>query len=223
MEKIYGYKQEDLIALAKAVSERANQNLTQIFKDYAIKSGKAQGTVRNVYYALVKLSQKDEQFTKKYLGGKPLCAAKIMPFERVEEDWLIKTVNAKRGEGFSVRSIINELSGGDVKLALRYQNKYRSALAKGRIKSPVRERDKTIDGVKFSEATILKLKKDINALMERVSASLRKENDFLKSRIDFLEKENLRLNKLLYGSTEANVVKYFSPPTAVKSQGNVQA
>ncbi len=217
MEKVYGYKERDLIDLAKLVKNRNGKNLTQIFKDYAIKSGKATGTVRNIYYALVKLSERDEQFTKEHLDGKPLTAGKIRPFEKEQEAWLIQTVDKARAQGRSVRSVINEMSNGDVKLALRYQNKYRSALTKQR------ENDKLnsgaiIDGVNFSKATVIKLKKEINGLIEKIALSLRKENSHLKSRIDFLEKENFRLNNIIYGNAVPSNVKYFSTP-----QGDVGA
>ncbi len=215
MEKIYGYRQSDISGLVKFIKENKGRSLSQVFALYGNRVGKAKGTVRNMYYALAKHSLNDAEFCKKYLDGKPLQVEKIVEFDENEEKELIKKILAGRKEGRSVRSIIMELAGGDAKLALRYQNKFRNAL-KGNshlvaeviteIKSekgfevPVERKAQTLN---ISEFQFKKLKTEIDNLINRISSKLRQENDYLKSRIATLELENMRFRNILYGNSKA--------------------
>ena len=62
----------------------------------------------------------------------------------------------------------------------------------------------------ISPAQFEKLKGEINGLVSRIALKTKKENEFLKERIAVLEKENLKLYNLLYGSaTPENALKYF--------------
>ena len=128
MEKMYGYKEKDVVGLAQFLCGRENQPLSRTFEEYASVSKKAKGTVRNLYYALAKLSQTDKQFCDKYLSGKSLTVNKIVEFSDCEERQLIKKILLAKSKGLSVRSEIMRLSGGDGKIALRLQNKYRNAV-----------------------------------------------------------------------------------------------
>ena len=124
MEKLYGYKTSDVIALAEFIRKRENQSLSLIFEKFGEKYGKAKGTVRNLYYALAKKSNEDQAFCAKYLNGKPILVSKIIGFDGVEEKELIEKIVLEKSKGRSVRSIIMSLADGDAKIALRYQNKY---------------------------------------------------------------------------------------------------
>ena len=66
MESLYGFKEKDVKALAEFLKSRKNQPLTEVFKAYALMSGKKEGTVRNLYYAMAKKSGESEEFRKKY-------------------------------------------------------------------------------------------------------------------------------------------------------------
>ena len=218
MEKIYGYKQQDLIGLAQMIKGN-KKNLSKVFEAYSAQTGKAKGSVRNLYYALVKLSQIDAEFTKKYLDGKPIVANKIVQFNKDEEDWLIQKIVEKQKEGQSVRSAIIQLANGDVKLALRFQNKYRSALKQGKIEEirlgeHFNKAQLQNQAVKIDEEHFVRLKKEIDNLVNKISQKVRKENSYLKVRISFLEAENARLNNILYGNSGVKVVEYFNPPQA---------
>ena len=50
---------------------------------------------------------------------------------------------------------------------------------------------------KISEFQLVKLKREINQLMDRISVSLAKENYQLKEKIQELKKENLKLRTML--------------------------
>lgn len=224
MEKIYGYKEKDVLGLAEFLKERKNSSLTSIFSEYGRINKKAKGTVRNLYYAIVKLSEKDEDFCKKYLDGKPLSVNKIVEFNDCEERQLIKKVLIAKNQGLSVRSEIMRLSNGDGKIALRYQNKYRNALKNNPklIESVVEElssqgvfvnlerKNKEISSI-VSENQFNRLKQEINNLVSKISIKTQKENEFLKERIVQLEKENLKLCTLLYGTNQpVDALKFFN-------------
>ncbi len=212
MEKIYGYKEKDLIGLAEYIRARKNESLTAVFKDYALKYGKAKGTVRNMYYALCKACEKDTALKEKYFNETPVQVNKIIEFKPCETRALVRAILVAKNQGRSARGVVMELANGDVKLALRYQNKYRSVLrtnpklidelmAELGI-NPILKTDKNKSKI-VSDFQLNKLKREIDGLVERLSERALKENQRLKSRIAFLEAENLRLTKSLYSSSSA--------------------
>ena len=218
MEKIYGYKQEDLIALAKIVSQKKHQTLQSVYESFSKQYQKAKGTVRNLYYALIRYAKDNAEFCNQYLGGTIPKVSKIETFSKEKENWLMEQVKWGIEQGKSVRLTVLDLAKGDAKLALRYQNKYRSTLAKKHVKaSDIKQEslnDKALQGsYTIPESLLKKLKKDINALVDKISYKEKRENQYLKKRIAFLEAENLKLCKLVYGdSIESSAVKYFSSP-----------
>ena len=131
MEKPYGYKESDVIALAEFIKggEFLGKPLSEVFKEYAKKSGKSAGSVRNLYYALAKFSRENEKFTAEYLGGKPVSVEKPDGFSAEEERDLISKIENYKKNGTSVRKATLLLARGDAKLALRFKNKYRSVIA----------------------------------------------------------------------------------------------
>lgn len=220
MEKIYGYKEKDVIQLAKFINGRKDKTLTKTFNEFAVEQGKSKGTVRNLYYALAKLSNKDQEFCDKYLNGQPIFVSEVENFSKEQEKELVKKVLLLKHQGKSVRNAINILANGEAKLALRYQNKYRNF-----IKTKREELNLLIEEIKkengvvieletiktqeyFNEFQLKRLKAEINGLVSRISQDLQKENQALKERINFLQSENLKLNRLLYGTNTP--IEYFS-------------
>lgn len=225
MGKIYGYKEKDVIGLAEFLKNRDGESLSSTFTKYALINGKAKGTIRNLYYALAKRSNVDKEFCDKYLNGKPIAINSIVEFDALEERELVKTILAQRQEGKSVRSVILDLAKGDAKVALRYQNKFRNLVKTkpnliadilgeinvgGKEKS-VEERQKTLVSP-ITEHQFNRLKAEIDALISRISAKLKRENQYLKERIGFLENENLKLSALLYGKEKPTAKEYFKLP-----------
>lgn len=224
MEKIYGYKEKDVIGLAEFLKERGRESLSSTFTKYALINGKAKGTVRNLYYALAKRSNLDKEFCDKYLDGKPIAINNIVEFDYNEEKKLVKKILIERQNGKSVRSVIMGLANGDAKLALRYQNKFRNLLKTkpnliseivGEIKAEgkgdlILGTEKPIESP-ITEQQFNRLKCEIDSLIARISANLKKENQYLKERIGVLENENLKLTSLLYEREKATAKKYFKP------------
>lgn len=199
MSKIYGYKEKDVKELYEFLKGNGNKSLTEIFRLFGEKQGKSKGTVRNLYYAMAKKSREDENFRREFAGGEVLSVKQNEKFDNAEEKELIDKILALKEKGKSVRSAVNYLSGGDAKLALRYQNKYRSVMAKDKILN-VRSRGakallKKIRGIdeiesaNFSEEKLIALKARINALYDRLFSGLKKENEYLKNKVVQLEKE----------------------------------
>ena len=222
MEKIYGYKSEDVIALAQYLKLNKGRSLSSVFESFAALQGKAKGTVRNLYYALAKKSVMDKEFCKRYFNGVPLKVSRGESFNQDEEKELIKNVLVGSREGRSVRSTIIELARGDAKLALRYQNKFRNAvknkpeLIKDIIKQVGKDgqvlnfnfTDKPIFSV-VNENQVKRLKSEIDNLICKISAPLKRENERLKARIITLENENKRLISLLYERQPADAKNFF--------------
>jgi len=141
----------------------------------------------------------------------PLKVNKITAFAEKEEKDLIQKILIERQKGRSVRSVINELAGGDIKLALRYQNKFRTAIKKEPYKiKDASEKIKKENGYDFigieiplssrafSDSAINLLKGKIDSLVDKICFFVRKENVELKERIAFLEEENKKLKKIAY-------------------------
>ena len=92
MDKMYGFKEKDVIGLAELIKNRGSKSLSDVFNEYGLINGKAKGTVRNLYYALAKKSITDTEFCKKYLDGKPLEVNPIIQFDIEQERELIKKI-----------------------------------------------------------------------------------------------------------------------------------
>lgn len=223
MEKIYGYKEKDVIGLAEFISKRNNQPLSKVFESYGILNQKAKGTVRNLYYALAKLSNRDKDFCKKYLNGQPIKIEPIIEFSKSDEKALIEKILTGKKEGRSVRSVVMELANGDGKLALRYQNKYRNAVKHNNkliteIALEIKGDDNFLalnESVKKSEffdeditidKSLIKIKKEIKQALSKFILKASAENQRLIEKIELLEDENLRLSRLLYGGDKSKAV-----------------
>ena len=226
MNKIYGYKQKDIIVLASEIKTGRHRSLTSLFKEVGKIQNKSTGTNRNMYYALAKLSKEDKEFCENYLGGKEIKVGKIKEFNSLDEKELLKNILLKKKDGYSVRRASLELSNGDSALALRYQNKYRSTIAKKPklIAQIIAEiKDQTGDDVfeqsyakpVVSEVQLTRLKNEINNLVSKVAYKEKKENEYLKQRLSILEVENARLNLLLLEKnigSKQSALKYFKVP-----------
>lgn len=221
MEKIYGYKQTDAVEFAKYIKQNSKSTPSKLYSEYATISGKSIGTVRNLYYALAKKSRNDKDFCLKYFDGKPLFVGKIQPFDDLEERKLVKEILIKKREGKSVRSAILEMTNGDAKLSLRFQNKFRGVIKYkpelvqeilSEIKNQYGDNNFELEtkyNSHVSEVQMARLKREIDGLVDRVSEKARKENACLKERIAYLEKENSRLINLLCSSNNPSVIDFF--------------
>ena len=190
MEKINGYTREEAQSLVKYVCEGKGQGktLTRIFEEYAKNTGRARGSVRNYYYALLKSTDNAE--VKKILEGTQLKAENACPFTDEETDKILRAILNEKSKGLSVRRAVLNLAGGDDKLMLRYQNKYRNVVAKEpqRIERLMRE-----GGYSVTDKDRKALEDKINDLYDELNASLKEENARLTGIVKKLTDENFLL------------------------------
>ena len=199
MNKINGYTEEEAKNLVDYIKEgkRKGKTLTYLFETYGMKHGRAKGSVRNYYYALMKNEKGDERIVR-LLDGSELAVEKIREFTDEEADAAIRSILLEKSKGMSVRRAIFNLSGGDDKLMLRLQNKYRNTLKK----QPEKIAEIAADLGLGEEATRAlqtktgaqkhttvpdkeflrrRLENEINALYDRLAQALKVENERLRS------------------------------------------
>lgn len=190
MEKINGYTKEEAQSLVKYVCEGKGQGktLTKIFEEYAKNSGRAKGSVRNYYYALLKSC--DNADVREILKGTELKAEDIRPFTDEETDKILRAILKEKSKGVSVRRAVLNLAGGDDRLMLRYQNKYRNVLAKQpeRIRQLMQEA-----GYPVGDDNKKAIEDRINVLYDELAESLKEENKRLTAVIKRLTDENFLL------------------------------
>ena len=95
--------------------------LRAVFESVARRTGRKPNSVRNHYYLRIK--QEDMQ-------GSEMQPTAFVPFTQQEVEALLEDVLTGRANGESVRACTIRLAGGDDKLMLRYQNKYRAVIKK---------------------------------------------------------------------------------------------
>ncbi|MBQ8876000.1 MAG: hypothetical protein IJY63_00445 [Clostridia bacterium] len=210
MHKINGYTEEESKNLVEYIKEgkRKGKTLTYLFETYGMHNGRAKGSVRNYYYALMKNEKGDERIVK-LLNGSELSVEKIREFTDEETDDAIRSILAEKSKGLSVRRAIFNLANGDDKLMLRLQNKYRNTLKKEpmRIANIAKEMGLTEEhfssraSKKQSSVPMLpdkdflqrRLEKEINALYDRLAQALKAENERLREENARLKAENQKV------------------------------
>ena len=185
MNKINGYTEEEATGLIEFIysGRNAGKTLSYLFETYGKEHSRAKGSVRNYYYAFLK--KQDDTRVKRILEGKDLRAGEIRPFTEEETDELLKKVLEEKSKGVSVRRAIINVSGGDERLMLRMQNKYRNLLKKQPERVAKAARDA---GIPETEKSFLqkKLEREIDALYARLAIDLRKENERLRAELEKL-------------------------------------
>ena len=187
MNKINGYTREEARAFVQYIyaGRRAGRTLSSLFEGYAQKSGRAKGSVRNYYYALLRSAGNKE--VRKLLRGTDLHAQPVQAFSDEETDRVLRAILAEKSKGISVRRAVLNLAGGDDKLMLRYQNKYRNVLTK----QP--ERIKELMQECGGGRAVRRVEKEIDGLYDRLASDLREENLRLREKVKQLTDENAAL------------------------------
>ena len=226
MVKISDAQMKGLFKCAFEAKERG-ENLDKVFEDFAVKTGRAKGSVRNFYYSTLKRAETSCETQAKYLGEMQLRANKIVGFEDGEVDDLLEKVLLGVTSGKSVRRVILEMSP-DGKTALRNQNKYRNLLRFDRDRVE-KIRQKIISSCgkcadpfyrkQAQGASFALLKKEINDLCERIGQSLKKENQALKAQIEILKEQNARLKENLKGADGEILKEFFALPPSTADSG----
>ena len=101
MNKINGYTEEEVKTLVEYIKEgkKKGKTLTWLFETYGNQHGRAKGSVRNYYYALMKNEKQDERVVK-LLDGSSLSVEKIREFTPQETDEALKSILAEKYSTF---------------------------------------------------------------------------------------------------------------------------
>lgn len=112
-----GWSDEETRALMDAAraARSAGRPLREVFESAAFSTGRKPNSIRNYYYAC----SRSEEGARR---------ARFEPFRDDEAETLAETILAARACGQSVRACVMNMAGGDQKLMLRLQNKYRAML-----------------------------------------------------------------------------------------------
>lgn len=231
MDNLYGYREQDVYGLVEFIENNKGKKLTTIFNEYAQQNKKSSGTIRNLYYAIVKKSINDETFKEKYCKNNYLSVTKKQQFSQCEAVQLVKKILRAKSKGISVRQAINTLANGDEKIALRLQNKYRVMLKTDREKVEKIARElSSSEGInvtltrktkeKISDFQFLRLKREIDSLVSNIAKQIKMENESLKQKVKDLTEENIKLSQMVLGGEkiECKTLSYFLPLTERKVQ-----
>ncbi len=184
MNKINGYTEEEATGLIEYIytGKNAGKTLSYLFETYGKEHSRAKGSVRNYYYSFLK--KKDDERVDKILSGKNLSAGVVKPFTEEETDELLRQVLTEKSKGYSVRRAIMNVCGGDERLMLRMQNKYRNLLKK----QPERVQKAAREAGLPEEKTFLqrRLEREIDELYSRLAVDLRRENERLREELEKL-------------------------------------
>ena len=214
MNKINGYTEEEAKNLVEYIKEGKSRGktLTYLFESYGKQRGRAKGSVRNYYYALMKNEKSDERITR-LLDGSRLHVEKIKEFTDGETDETLRSILREKSKGMSVRRAIHNIAKGDDKLMLRLQNKYRNMLKKepariaeiakelgymdevedlharmvrAKIRQSKTQAAPTLQGKDFLRR---RLENEINALYDRLAQALKAENERLRRENELLKSQ----------------------------------
>jgi hypothetical protein len=206
MNKINGYTEEEAKRLVDYVEQgkAAGKTLTKLFASYGDTHGRAKGSVRNYYYALMKNPKKDERISK-LLDGRSLRVEKVREFTQEETDGALKDILSEKQKGVSIRRAIFNISDGNDKLMLRLQNKYRNVLKKEpdrieRVATELGYTDEEKERLFFRSGRVgagrlikerdflqRRLESEINALYDKLTKALKEENERLRAENDMLK------------------------------------
>ena len=187
MNKINGYTEEEATGLIEYIytGKNAGKTLSYLFETYGREHSRAKGSVRNYYYAFLK--KRGDERVEKILNGKNLTAGVVKPFTEEETDELLRRILSETSKGYSIRRAIINVCGGDERLMLRMQNKYRNLLKK----QPERVAQAAKDAGIPEEKSFFqrKLEREIDELYSRLAVDLRRENERLKAELEKLRSE----------------------------------
>ena len=191
MKKLSNEQINELLTSAdSAVKE--SRSLSAVFERFAEKNDRAKGGVRNLYYKLVKESKTDKELLEAFPTLKGLKAERSRVFSEEEENEVFERIREGVSGGKSARKVIKELSNGDEKLALRYQNKYRNMLRERGLSKQRKDKESNYDNVRKAIDDLFD--KVLKKRTEREEVLL-SENEALKERLAAAE-EALAKNKV---------------------------
>ena len=125
--KILGWDIEEIKDLMQTIASKQGRSLVKCFKHFAIKTNRQTYSVRNFYYRLLEVVNKDKNVAEILVQNGITNSIKTNHFTDEETAKLLRAI-LRNDKKMSVRKACFELADGDASLMMRYQNKYRNAL-----------------------------------------------------------------------------------------------
>ena len=117
---------KNLFAEVEKCKQNGNSNKVA-FASHAQKYGRKENSVRNYYYAEIDNFKADRGRAKRLqIDLEKHKKAGYCHFDKEQESELLRQVGDLERQGFSVRSACEKISGGDLTLMTRLQNKYQN-------------------------------------------------------------------------------------------------
>ena len=194
LEKEKTQKRVKALASFLARGKKEGKNLSELFSEYAKKTGKAKGSIRNLYYESVAKTEGSPYLKTRLFGEEDFSVQKKQTFTGAEEEGLLLRLFTLKRKGVSVRSALAVMAEHSPSLALRYQNKYRNLLTKNPslvLRAVERVKEETgycfnpYEGKKKAEISPVKQGKE-SALAKKLNR-LKKENARLKEKLSLAE------------------------------------
>lgn len=139
------------------VCKEKNKSLKEAFSEHAKKFHRKTNSVRNYYYHEVDNLQNDDIRRKRLnIDLSKHVKNKLIPFSKEQEDKFLSDIKNLTEKGMSVRSACFQLSGGDMTLMTRLQNKFQN------LKKDKKEEPNNI--ITFRKKQKLLTDNDINSL-----------------------------------------------------------
>lgn len=123
------WSDEEVKSLFLEVEKCKDENLPlrEAFSIHAKKFGRKQNSVRNYYYADVENLKNDKnRLSRLGISLNKHEKAHFKKFEKGEEENLLRQIKNFQKSGISVRQACEKLSGGDLAVMTRLQNKYQN-------------------------------------------------------------------------------------------------
>lgn len=126
--------QPELMSIMKEEVGKARERrmpIIRAFEAIAQRSGLKSNTIRNYYYRYLH-AQEEAQKEQPPATGSSISSEDAIgrPFTPAETKELMREMLIAQARGESVRGCANRLSGGDKRILIRFQNKYRSIIAR---------------------------------------------------------------------------------------------
>lgn len=129
MENIWNLENIKKLFFRAKQAETDGRSLASVFEELASEMHCSTGSVRNYYYSQAKLFKMMPSLALEM--GVETAGTRAKPFVTFDPEQargILMRALVGKAAGKSVRATLAELSGGDEKIALRFQNKYRSLL-----------------------------------------------------------------------------------------------
>ncbi|HHY83602.1 MAG TPA: hypothetical protein GX505_13140 [Clostridiales bacterium] len=133
-----GEKQElqpELMSIMKEEVGKARERripIIRAFEEIARRSGLKSNTIRNYYYRYIHANKEAVRESTEDTAGSSLNSEDAIgrPFTAAETKALMREMLIAQARGESVRGCANRLGNGDKRMLIRFQNKYRSIIAR---------------------------------------------------------------------------------------------